>query len=273
MLVSHNESPVYEAKHSVVRRFPTTGDGYDNSETFFLPPLDVLMVWHAYMLNPRIYLEDSVRYTKQTLWRTSFPWERIFKIIDKETFDYSPGSKSVFEQATRLSWDSLQDERLATVKCPKCRAARTVLWTRPPTEPVPEALEIYLANDTGFAGSGFEHRCSSCGLIITHEKLRVGKFCDDTDSLIHNKKPLSGTILNAWGEPLGKSPFLVLHEACTNEYRNYDRQETRHPRSLLPQSHHRDEDRLQRTMDSHANVHNDHGNSQTRFPESRANVI
>jgi hypothetical protein len=26
-----------------------------------MPPLDVLMVWHAYMLNPRAYLEDCVR--------------------------------------------------------------------------------------------------------------------------------------------------------------------------------------------------------------------
>ncbi|KAH4044073.1 hypothetical protein HBI24_240210 [Parastagonospora nodorum] len=198
-----------------VRRFPTTGDGYDNSEAFFLPPLDVLMVWHAYMLNPRIYLEDSVRYTKPTLWRTAFPWARIYQIIDKETFEYSPGTESVFEQATRLRWNSLQDERLATIKCPQCRTTCNLPWTRPPTESVPETLEIYLANDTGFAGSEFDHRCSTCSLVITHEKLRVGKFCDDTDSLIQNKRPLSGTILNAWGEPSGTTTGKKLgtHDA------------------------------------------------------------
>lgn len=216
MLVSHNERPFYQAKSFAVRSFPTTGNGYDNSEAFFLPPLDVLMVWHAYMLNPRIYLEDSVRYTKQALWRTSFPWERIFKTIDKETFEYSPGSESIFEHATRLSWNPLQDEHLATIKCPKCQTKCTVPWTQPPTDPFSETLEIYLKNDTGFAGSEFEHRCSSCSLIITHEKLRVGKFCDDSDSLIHNKKPLSGTILNAWGEPSGNYPFPILREACTD---------------------------------------------------------
>jgi hypothetical protein len=36
-----------------------------------MPPVDVLMVWHAYMLNPRTYLEDCVRLGRMDLWNTT----------------------------------------------------------------------------------------------------------------------------------------------------------------------------------------------------------
>jgi predicted RNA-binding Zn-ribbon protein involved in translation (DUF1610 family) len=186
-----------------VQRFPTHGDGYDDNPGFQLPPLDVLMVWHAYMLSPRIYLEDCVRYTKQTLWRTSFPWETIYKSIDNETLEYRPGDELHFEQSTSCPWDAIQDGRLAVVKCPQCCEKNMVPWTQPPVYSDPETLSVYLTNDNGFAGSEFEHRCVSCGFIITHEKLRVGKFADDAHSLIHSQRPFAGTILNAWGEPAG----------------------------------------------------------------------
>lgn len=168
------------------------------------------MVWHAYMLNPRIYLEDSVRYTKQTLWRTPFPWALVYASIDNETFDYNPGNASHFEQTTGLKWDPLHEDRLAIVKCPQCCEANGVPWTQPPAKPEREALETYLAQDTGFAGAQFEHSCYSCELVITHEKLRVGKFCDDAQSLLEHQRPLSGTILNAWGEPAGMQCKRIL---------------------------------------------------------------
>jgi hypothetical protein len=161
------------------------------------------MVWHAYMLNPRIYLEDCVRFTKQTLWRTSFPWETIYKAIDDETLEYRPGNELHFEQSTGCPWDVLQDGCLAVVKCPQCCEKNEVPWTQPPVDADPEALSIYLANDSGFAGSEFEHGCVSCGFIISHEKLRVGKFADDAHNLIHSQRPFAGTILNTWGEPSG----------------------------------------------------------------------
>jgi hypothetical protein len=161
------------------------------------------MVWHAYMLNPRTYLEDSVRYTKQTLWRTCFPWGTIYQSIDNETFDFSPGDTAHFWQTTGCWWDPLQDKGLATVKCPQCCEVSEVPWTQPPAHCGPEELEIYLSYDTGFAGSEFEHLCPHCSFIVTHEKLRVGKFCDDGQALLVFKRPFAGTILNAWGEPAG----------------------------------------------------------------------
>ncbi|KAH7392137.1 hypothetical protein DE146DRAFT_723208 [Phaeosphaeria sp. MPI-PUGE-AT-0046c] len=187
-----------------VQMFPIRGYGYESSDGFRLPPLDVLMVWHAYMLNPRIYLEDSVRFTKQTLWRTKFPWELIYSSLDNETFEYRPEDTRHFEQTTKHPWDPLIDETPAFVKCPLCCRVNEVAWTLPPLQSSkPGVLEVYLADDTGFSASGFTHNCSSCEFRITHEKMRVGKFCDDADDLLELQRPLAGTILNSWGEPTG----------------------------------------------------------------------
>jgi hypothetical protein len=163
------------------------------------------MVWHAYMLNPRTYLEDSVRYTRQTLWRTSFPWELIYKSIDNETLEYRPEDRLSFQQTTGYDWDLVRDEGLAKIKCPKCVITNQIPWTQPPITLGPEALEAYLANDMGFSGPQLQHPCSNCELIITHENLRVGKFCNDAQDLLSFQRPLAGTILNIWGEPAGNS--------------------------------------------------------------------
>jgi len=155
------------------------------------------------MLNPRIYLEDCVRYTAHKLWRTTFPWQVIYEAIDNETLDYNPQSMDTVKRTTGFDWDPLKDEDLKKINCPKCVEVNWVPWTQPAVTSGPEALEAYLANDTGFIGATFQHTCSACGLDITHEKLRVGKFCDDGESLIKSDRPLAGTILNLWGEPAG----------------------------------------------------------------------
>ncbi|KAH7082416.1 hypothetical protein FB567DRAFT_474898 [Paraphoma chrysanthemicola] len=204
----------YDGK-PIISRFTTQGDGLDaNGAQFPLPPLDVLMVWHAFMLNPRVYLEDCIRYSKHRLWRTWFPWEVIHRAIDNETFEYAPNDVLSFRRDTKRRWDPLQQELQKHIKCPKCESINEVPWTQPPLKTTPEALEAYLAKDTGFAGTDFRHSCMSCGLVITHERLRVGKFCDDADSLMDGKRPLAGTILNMWGIPTGtaKGKKISTHE-------------------------------------------------------------
>ena len=39
--------------------------------------VDVLMVWHAYMLNPRCFLEDCFRLGLMDFWMTGLPWALI----------------------------------------------------------------------------------------------------------------------------------------------------------------------------------------------------
>jgi hypothetical protein len=57
-----------------------------------MPPLDVLMIWHAYMLNPRAYLEDCVRLGRMTLWNTRMPWNAIAACIHPSTFNFEAGA-------------------------------------------------------------------------------------------------------------------------------------------------------------------------------------
>ncbi|CAJ0550624.1 Ff.00g105540.m01.CDS01 [Fusarium sp. VM40] len=51
------------------------------TETSWLPPVDVLMVWHAFLLNPSDFLD----YCKKTSWnylqRVIFPWKLIHRVI------------------------------------------------------------------------------------------------------------------------------------------------------------------------------------------------
>jgi hypothetical protein len=189
-----------------VGKFPTTGKGYDNKDdsSFCMPPLDILMVWHAYMLNPRTYLEDSLRSTRHMLWRTTFPWEYVYRSIDNETLEYMPESTVQFQGVTNVPWDPLEHDKLAKVNCPKCTKINYIPWTQPPNTTHPEAMETYLTNDTGFAGPQLQHPCLHCELIITQENLRVGKFANDAQELLSRQSPLAGTILNTWGEPGGK---------------------------------------------------------------------
>lgn len=53
-----------------------------------MPPLDVLMVWHSYMLNPRAYLEDCIRLGRMALWNTRMPCNAIAQCIDSSTFAF-----------------------------------------------------------------------------------------------------------------------------------------------------------------------------------------
>lgn len=57
-----------------------------------MPPLDILMIWHAYMLNPRAYLEDCIRHGRMALWHTKVPWNAIAECIDPSTFVFEAGA-------------------------------------------------------------------------------------------------------------------------------------------------------------------------------------
>ncbi|KAF2680272.1 hypothetical protein K458DRAFT_434395 [Lentithecium fluviatile CBS 122367] len=165
------------------KKFTEKGEGL--ADMMALPPLDVLMVWHSYLLNPRTYLEDCIRHSKHTLWQTPFPWKYIFDAID----------------GSSIAWDWRDDDRAKTVKCPGCCSNVRVPYTRADVTDGPEVIDAYLSYDTGYAGQAFQETCQRCGLIITHEKLRVGKFIADANDLLIHQQPLPGTILNSLGKP------------------------------------------------------------------------
>jgi hypothetical protein len=209
--------------------FPRTADGLKDIEVL-LPPLDVLMVWHAHMLNPRIYLEDCMRMGRHALWHTAFPWELLHQVIDNETFEYRGTEDAIhhFEARTGLRWDALEDckaykDGVLAVKvldCPKCKAQLRVPWTRPSESKARSAVEEHLSHDTGFAGLAFEEVCKNgnCGIKITHETLRVAKFISDVSELsLWPQRPMPGTILNKRGIPQGVSYGRKVRKVGTYE--------------------------------------------------------
>ena len=54
----------------------------------YLPPLDVLLVWYSYMLQPT-YQDDCVRFGRDTGFALPLPWKAINEIIDHRTPTYN----------------------------------------------------------------------------------------------------------------------------------------------------------------------------------------
>ncbi|KAI9872060.1 MAG: hypothetical protein M1830_002108, partial [Pleopsidium flavum] len=189
-------------------RTPTIGRPMNLSNT---PPLDVLMVWHAYMLNPRSFFEDCIRFGKMDFWATGMPWSIIDPCIDKASFEYmaSDDSMRTFETITGLAWDNLHDGLHAKIICPKCQRNVNCPWTTPET--YTWNASNYMANGTGYADKEFRRQCSSCNISITHELLRVQKFRRDIQLLLRDDSPMPGTILSIEGLP--QKPSKGRHEA------------------------------------------------------------
>ncbi|KAF2495462.1 hypothetical protein BU16DRAFT_460912 [Lophium mytilinum] len=185
------------------RAFPVAGRPLDIGGN--LPPLDILMVWHAYMLNPRVYLEDCMRLSKHDLWITPLPWNQIHERIDGDTFVFKMPTltKIDFENDTGLTWDNIDGPNEKEIACPSCSTTLHVPWTRPPSDMLlsDQSFKAFKSHDSGFTGSGFYQTCSSCCLTVTHEKLRVAKFTNDCESLVLQNRPMPGTILGLDGTP------------------------------------------------------------------------
>lgn len=92
--------------------------------------LDVLMVWHAFMLNPRNYLEDCIRFGLKHLWASGMPWPAVNEAIDT-SFKYTvpEEGKETFCNMTGLSWNNADDPMSKTLYCPRCTQKLDIPWT------------------------------------------------------------------------------------------------------------------------------------------------
>ena len=68
--------------------------------------LDVLMVWHSFMLNPRSYLEDCLRFGLKNLWTTGMPWQAVNASITTQ-FNYE-----VPEAEAKNAWVTANGTRM-----------------------------------------------------------------------------------------------------------------------------------------------------------------
>ncbi|KAF2839990.1 hypothetical protein M501DRAFT_951869 [Patellaria atrata CBS 101060] len=174
-------------------------------KTLDLPPLDVLMVWHAYLLNPRLFFEDCVRYDIMDLYATPFPWREIDSCIDCITFEYtlSQETHSKFEQQTGIPWDN-RDLGDKIIECVSCKTKFTVPWS---TEDETNWKTKIIG--TGFADKAFSAKCVKCNKNISHETLRMQRLNDDLNLLINDDVPLPGTIFGVSAQPRRVTRFEV----------------------------------------------------------------
>ncbi len=88
------------------------------------------MVWHAFMLNPRNYLEDCIRFGLKDLWATGMPWTAVNAAIDT-SFNYiiPEEGKLAFVNKTRHNWNNAEDSLTKTLYCPRCTQKLDIPWT------------------------------------------------------------------------------------------------------------------------------------------------
>src|SRR5689334_6378107 len=96
-----------------------------------LTSTDVLMVWHSYLLNPRCFFEDCLRWGKLDWYATGLPWSQIDACIDNMTFEYlaRDEARKTFVERTGHPWDNLEEPSEHTLQCPGCKAHRRSPWT------------------------------------------------------------------------------------------------------------------------------------------------
>lgn len=180
-----------------------------------LPPLDVLMVWHAYLLNPRCFFEDCFRYQKLDFFATPFPFEAIDGCIDVVSFEFrgTDAAQNRFVSTTGFYWDNLNDSLTTPIQCGGCGTINEVLWT---TDSQWRSFMDEMSKGNGLADAKFWHNCTSCRLRIDHDHLRVNKFLNDAGLCYFKDVPLPGTLLNPDGMPEEAQKHINLGKPYNN---------------------------------------------------------
>ncbi|KAJ3557415.1 hypothetical protein NM688_g1475 [Phlebia brevispora] len=135
-----------------------------------MPPLDVLMVWHSYLLNPFWYAEDTTRLPILSDIRSvnDYLLQSIVYVGDISTYEAPLERKSSWLQQTGTPFDPLDAAEQMTyheVECPQCLMRVSVPFLTP--------------EGTGYSQHQFAVGCSSCKFMITKENLAVLKYARD----------------------------------------------------------------------------------------------
>ncbi|KAK4225451.1 hypothetical protein QBC38DRAFT_511085 [Podospora fimiseda] len=134
-----------------------TGTG-QGMELYQLPPIDILMVWHAFLLNPLSFKKYCKDLQLVKLRRVLFPWPRIHKAINPRlsTFNYDlpigastwfrttlnlkPDLFDTLKKASKLPVDSPLAKSLSNLAF--CATQTTIEPTSPDSAPAIESLTI-----------------------------------------------------------------------------------------------------------------------------------
>lgn len=165
------------------------------------------MVWHSFMLNPRCFLEDCLRFNKMRFWKSGLPWNAIYSCIDNNSLEFvgTAHAQEIFTKITGLAWDSLHDPTKIIIPCAKCKQQMAAPWT---TSGNYSSWSINSGElGDGFADKKFRLQCPSCRELFDHDVLRACKFRKDVEQLLLNDTPMPGTVLNSAGKV---TPVLFL---------------------------------------------------------------
>ncbi|KAJ3140111.1 hypothetical protein HK100_010369 [Physocladia obscura] len=139
-------------------------------QSFPLPPIDVALMWHAHMLNPLRYLEDSYLILGANS-PYNMPLERMHALPGNE-YDPKDGSQEVWEAFTGEPFKlSLDSDSKFSVECPWC-------------------LSVTMADAEAFAKHRLENEpivCDNCKALITTENLSVQRFISDVGNFLIGK--------------------------------------------------------------------------------------
>ncbi|KAH6628758.1 hypothetical protein F5144DRAFT_537475 [Chaetomium tenue] len=181
-----------------------------------LPPLDVLMVWHTHMLNPRAFLEDCMLAGLRGFWSTGMPWRLINTAITTSfAYNVTPACKTSWAALTGLAWSNADDPLTITLPCPRCTTNLQIPWTtcsNPPGYPfdgIPDLtgtgygdgmsrLWPHAAGRRGSSHGNLQHRCGTCQTTLNKPLLCVAKFTNDANCLLNPtiNRPMPGTLLD-----------------------------------------------------------------------------
>lgn len=170
-----------------------TGSPGPTRESGALPPLDVLMVWHSYMLNPLTYKEDAWRVLPQLSRLGAFPLAAVAKALEPGTTTMSVSAEACkkFTSITGEPFDPpfvTTPEDMVLVSCPCCvNTGQSFLW--------PWINE----ESTGWAQRGFKATCPECHRTFDHEAFGVRKFFNDLIRwrITENNPEMAGSFLMA----------------------------------------------------------------------------
>ncbi|PVF99608.1 hypothetical protein CPB86DRAFT_282499 [Serendipita vermifera] len=141
-----------------------------------MPPLDVMMVWHTYLLNPRAYYEDQSRmsnaYTENMQRLQSMPLTLLATLIDSETLKPIPPSDSrdeVFKISSGMAYEmplitTLQETLSLT--CPRCLGNNT-------------SVHWITSEAQGLAQPNFNHKCEHCQVNFDKANLGIRRFAEE----------------------------------------------------------------------------------------------
>ncbi|KAL7948262.1 hypothetical protein V8C42DRAFT_351505 [Trichoderma barbatum] len=206
-----NEEDMFVEQSSKYTGFTTSGKPLPWTRDS-LPPLDVLMVMHAHMLNPRAFLEDTMRAGLVEYWTAGMPWKAVSEGIDDSFNEHaSDAAKSSWVSLTGREWDNSAEPLAKLLKCPWCKDIMQVPWTTCGAVEPSEMSGPIGTIGNGYGDGNFSHQCPSCGRIANKEVLSLAKFVHDTTLLLGKGVPMPGTVLDIQsGRPqLAPQPILV----------------------------------------------------------------